>query len=235
MPTPNRTEEFPVARLRQTAIIGTAALAVLAMGTAPASAATTTIRQGSATADPYAGNVQASLLGTATVSTSIGEGSCTESTMTGSIQSDGSDLSVTSATFSGDGGGPCSGTTSATIETLNLPWTGGSVAYDAGHTGGRDATVTIANFSVRATVDIFGGITCEFGGNLTANGFNGDNASRPDTGSSEAQVGVQNAQVSKTGGSFLCPSTATVSATYALKGESVAGSGDFDQSLYVTE
>ncbi|TDD80802.1 hypothetical protein E1293_19865 [Actinomadura darangshiensis] len=224
-----------MARIKQTAIIGTAALAVLAAGIAPASAAAgTTIRKGSATADAYSGNVQASLLGTATVSTSIGDGSCTESTMTGSINSDGSDLSVSSATFSGDNGGACSGTTSATIETQNLPWTGGSVAFDAGHTNGRDGTVTIANFSVKATVDIFGGITCEFGGNLTANGFNGDNASRPDTGSSEAQVGVQGAQVSKTGGSFLCPGTATVTANYALTGETTAGSGTYDQSLYVT-
>ncbi len=83
-------------------------------------------------------------------------------------------------------------------------------------------------------MNLFGGITCEFGGNLTANGYNGDNASRPDTSSSDAQVGVQNAQVSKTGGSFLCPGTATVSATYALRGETTAGSGTYDQALYIT-
>lgn len=224
-----------MARMRQTAIIGTAALAVLAAGIAPATAAAgTTIRKGSAAADAYSGNVQAALLGTATVSTSIGDGSCSESTMLGSINSDGSGLSISSATFSGDNGGPCAGSTSATIETQNLPWTGGNVTFDAGHTGGRDATVTIANFSVKATVDLFGGITCEFGGNLTANGYNGDNPSRPDTGSGDAQVGVQNAQVSKTGGSFLCPGTASVTATYALKGETSAGSGAYDQPLYVT-
>jgi hypothetical protein len=234
MPTPNRTEEFPVARLRQTAIIGTAAVAVLAAGLAPAYAAGTTIRQGSATAGAYSGNVQASLLGTATVSTSIGSGSCSESTMTGSINSDGSGLAISSASFSGEGGGDCSGSVSSTIETQNLPWTGGDVTYDSGHTNGRDATVTIRNFSVKATVNIFGGITCEFGGTLTADGFNGDNASRPDTGSSDAQVGVQNAQVSKSGGSWLCPGTATVSATYALRGETTAGSGTYDQPLYVT-
>lgn len=223
-----------MARMRQTAIIGTAALAVLAAGVAPAYAAGTTVRKGSATADAYSGNVQASLLGTATVSTSIGSGSCSESTMTGSINSDGSGLAISGASFSGDNGGPCSGSVSSTIETQNLPWTGGNVTYDSGHTGGRDATVTINNFSVSATVDIFGGITCEFGGTLTANGFNGDNASRPDTSSGDAQVGVQNATVSKTGGSFLCPGTATVSATYALRGETTAGSGTFDQALYVT-
>jgi hypothetical protein len=234
MPTPNRTEEYPVARIRQTAIVGTAALAVLAAGVAPAYAAGTTIRQGSATAGAYSGNVQASLLGTATVSTSIGSGSCSESTMTGSINSDGSGLAISSASFSGEGGGDCSGSVSSTIETQNLPWTGGDVTYDSGHANGRDASVTIRNFSVKATVNILGGITCEFGGNLTASGYNGDNASRPDTGSSDAQVGVQNAQVSKTGGSFFCPGTATVSATYALRGETSAGSGTYDQPLYVT-
>ncbi|NKZ08674.1 hypothetical protein [Actinomadura latina] len=221
-------------RIRQTALVGTAALAVLAAGVAPAYAAGTTIRKGSATADAYSGNVQASLLGTATVSTSIGSGSCSESTMTGSINSDGSGLAISSASFSGDNGGPCAGTTSATIQTQNLPWTGGDVTYDSGHSNGRDATVTIRNFSVKATVNIFGGITCQFGGTLTANGYNGDNASRPDTGSADAQVGVQNAQVSKTGGSWLCPGTATVSANYALRGETAAGSGTFDQALYVS-
>ena len=224
-----------MARIRQTAIIGTAALAALAMGVAPAYAAGTTVRAGSATAGAYSGNVEASLLGTATVSTSIGSGSCSESTMTGSINSDGTGLAISGASFSGAGGGPCAGTVSATIETQNLPWTGGNVTYDAGHTGGRDATVTINNFSVKATVNIFGGITCEFGGTLTANGFNGDNAARPDTSSSDAQVGVQNAKVGKTGGSFFCPGTATVSANYALRGETTAGSGTFDQALYVTD
>ncbi|WP_131732994.1 hypothetical protein [Actinomadura formosensis] len=224
-----------MARTRQTMLVGTAALALLAAGITPATAATgTTIRKGSATAGAYAGNVQASLLGTATVSTSIGSGSCNESTMTGSINSDGSNLTVTSATFSSNGGGPCSGSSTSTITARNLPWTGGNVTYDAGHTNGRDATVTIANFSVRAVVDMFGGITCDFGGNLTADGFNGDNASRPDKSNTDAQVSVQNAKVTKTGGSFLCPGTATVTATYALRGETTAGSGTFDQTLYVT-
>ncbi|MEV0661987.1 hypothetical protein ACIBI3_13265 [Actinomadura luteofluorescens] len=224
-----------MARIRQTAIVGTAALAVLAAGVAPAYAAGTTIRRGSATAAAYSGNVQASLLGTATVSSSIGSGSCSQSTMTGSINSDGSALNVAAATFTGTGGGPCSGSTSSTITAQNLPWTGGNVTFDAGHTGGRDATVTIANFKVKAVVDIFGGITCVFGGNLTANGYNGNNASRPDTTSGEAQVGVKNATVNKqSGSSFLCPSTATVTATYALRGETVAGSGTYNQSLYVT-
>lgn len=223
-----------MARIRQAAVIGTAAVAVLAAGVSPAAAATTTIRAGSAAAAPYAGNVQASLLGVATVSTSIGSGSCDESTMTGSVNSDGTGLAIAAASFSGANGGPCSGTTSSTITAQNLPWTGGAVAHDPNGTRGRDASVTIANFRVQAVVDLFGGITCVFGGTLTADGFNGDNPNRPDTSNGQAQVGVAGATVSKQGGSFLCPSTATVTATYELLGESTPGSGTYDQPLYVT-
>ncbi|GAA2576383.1 hypothetical protein SMC26_12375 [Actinomadura fulvescens] len=223
-----------MARIRQTATIGVAALALVAVAAPPASAVTTTVRKGSATADPYAGNVRATLLGNASVSTSIGNGTCNQSVMNGSIQSNGSALSISSATFNTNGG-PCTGTASATITAQNTPWTGGSVTWDPAHTGGRDAGVTIANFKIRAVVDIFGGITCYFGGNLTANGFNGDNPARPVTSNSQAQVGVSNATVNRqSGGSFLCPSTATVNATYQLLGESAPGSGSFTQSLYVT-
>ncbi|MFA1547310.1 hypothetical protein [Actinomadura chokoriensis] len=219
-----------MAQIRQTAIIGTAALAVLAAGITPASAATTTIRKGSGSAAAYSGNVQAALLGTATVSTSIGSGSCSQSTMTGSINSNGTGLSIASASF-----GNCTGTAATTITPQNLPWTGGSVVYDSAHTGNRDAAVTIANFKVKAVVDLFGGITCVFGGSLTANGYNPDNANRPVTSNNQAQVGVNGAKVSKQSGSnLLCPSTATVTATYQLRGETTAGSGTFNQALYVT-
>ncbi|MEU5878553.1 hypothetical protein [Spirillospora sp. NPDC047279] len=224
-----------MAHIRQAVTVGIAAMAVVAVAAPPASAVTTTIRKGSAAADAYSGAVRASLLGTASVSTSIGSGSCSESTMTGSIQANGSGLTINSASFSGAGGGPCTGTTSSTITTENLPWTGGNVTWDPAHASGRDAGVTISNFRVKAVVNIFGGITCYFGGNLTANGFNGDNASRPVASNSQAQVGVTNAVVNRqSGGSFLCPSTATVNATYQLLGETVAGSGTYDQSLYVT-
>ncbi|GAA4079676.1 MULTISPECIES: hypothetical protein [Actinomadura] len=222
--------------LRRTAVLGVASLAALALAVPTASAATTTIRKGSAAAAPYSGNVRASLLGTASVTTSLGTGSCNQSTMTGSIQSNGTGLAINSASFATDGG-PCSGSISSTITPENFPWSGGSVVYDTAHTGGRDAAVTIANFRVRAVVNIFGGITCIYGGNLTANGFNPDNPARGDTTVAEAQVGVRNATVNKisSGSNFLCPSTATVTANYKLLGETTAGSGTYDQKLYVTQ
>ncbi|WP_067817135.1 hypothetical protein [Actinomadura kijaniata] len=223
-----------MARIRQSVLASAVALATVALVAPPASAATTTIRKGSATAAPYAGNVRASLLGNATVSTSLGGGSCNRSTMTGSVNSDGTGMTITQAAFTNDPGPACPGDTgSVTVTTQNLPWSGGSVVYDAAHTGGRDAVVTIANFRVRAVASILGGITCYYGGNLVANGYNPDNPNRPVTSVAQAQVGVNNATVARqSGGSFLCPSTATVTATYTLQGETAPGT--FNQTLYVT-
>ncbi|MFG1999669.1 hypothetical protein ACGFNU_11030 [Spirillospora sp. NPDC048911] len=223
-----------MARIRHTVTVGITALAVVAVAAPPASAVTTTVRKGSATADAYTGNVRASLLGEATVTTSIGSGSCNQSTMTGSIGTGGANLSISSVSFNTNGG-PCSGSVSSTITPQNLPWTGGNVTWDSAHTGGRDATVLISNFKIKAVVDLLGGITCYFGGNLTANGFNGDNPSRPVTSNDQAQVGVKDAVVNRqSGGNFFCPSTATVNATYQLQGETTPGSGTYDQPLYVT-
>ncbi|GAA3237270.1 hypothetical protein [Actinocorallia longicatena] len=221
---------------RQLAAAVAMAATALAVG-APAHAATTTVKRvpgGTA----YSGAVQALLLGTATVSTSIGSGSCNSSTMTGSVNSNGTGLSIASATFAWTPSPPgpgCQGSTTSTVTSQNTPWTGGNVTY-APVSGGRDATVTIANFRVKAVVNLFGGITCIYGGTIVANGFNGTNPARPVPGNGEAQAGLSGATVNKisSGSSFLCPGTATVSGTYQLKGEVTAGSGVFNQSLQVT-
>ncbi|MQY02706.1 hypothetical protein [Actinomadura macrotermitis] len=223
-----------MAHFRQAVVLGAAALTALAVAAPPASAATTTIRKGSAAAAPYSGNVRASLLGTASVTTSLGSGTCNSSTMSGSIQSNGSALNITAASFTNVPGPACpGGGGTVTVTTLNLPWTGGSVVYDSAHTANRDAAVTIAGFKVKAVASILGGITCYFGGNLTANGYNPDNPNRPNTSVAAAEVGVNGATVSKQSGSnFLCPATATVTATYQLQGETTAG--NYNQQLYVT-
>jgi len=225
-----------VARVRKLVTVGAAVVAAAALAAPPASAATTTIRKGSATADPYSGNVQASLLGTAEVSTSLGGGSCNQSTMTGTAGSDGTNLNISAATFANDPGPGCpGGGGTVTVTTENLPWSGGSAVFDGSHAGGRDAVITIAGFRVKAVASILGGITCYYGGSLTADGFNPDNPGRTDTSVAEAQVSVKNATVQKQdGGNFLCPATATVTANYKLLGETTAGSGTFDQTLYIT-
>jgi hypothetical protein len=213
----------------------TAVAATATLVAAPsASAATTTIRRGTATAAAYSGNVQGSLLGTATVSTSLGSGSCTSSTLSGTIASNGTGLNISGATFSSPPSANCTGAISSTI-TAVVPWNGGNVTY-APVAGGRDATILLANVKVKAVVNIFGGITCYYGGNITANGWNPTNAARPVTSSPEAQAGLSNATINKisSGSNLLCPSTAQVSGTYALKGEVTAGSGVYNQTLFVT-
>jgi len=212
----------------QLGLTGLAATAALGLTATAAAAATTTIHSGSATGPAYSGSVTASLLGTATVATSLGSGSCTSSTLTGSISSNGTGLNISSATFTGTGsGGACAGSgISATVTAQNLPWSGGSAVYSP-VSGGKDANITIANFKVKAVVNILGGITCYYGGNLTAPGYNPNNPNKP-VSSTHAETAINGASVSLASGSnFFCPGTATVTATYAL-----TGAGGVD--LYVT-
>lgn len=227
-----------MARVRSIVTVGVAVLTAATLATPPASAATTTIRKGSATGGPYTGNVQATLLGDASVTTSLGGGSCNQSTMSGSIGSDGTGLNIAAASISNDPGPACpGGGGTVTVTTEALPWSGGGAVFDDSHAGGRDAAVTIAGFRVKAVASILGGITCYYGGSLTANGFNPDNPARTDASVAEAQVSENAAEVQKQdgdGASFLCPATASVTANYKLMGESTPGSGVFDQTLYIT-
>lgn len=211
-----------------------AVAAALVVGSATAStAAGTGIHAGSATGPLFSGNVKASLLGTATVTTSLGGGSCNQSTMMGSVNSGGAG-SITSASFTNNPGPACpGGGGTVAVTAQGLPWTA-TVAYDGAHTGGRDGTLTLAGFKVQAVASILGGITCYYGGTVTANGYNADNANRPDTTVAQAQVKLNNVSISKlSGGNFLCPATATVTSAYQLVGESSPGSGSYTTQLWV--
>ncbi len=171
----------------------------------------------------FAGNVQASLLGTATVTTSLGGGSCTSSTLNGSLASGGG-LNVSAAAFSS-----CSG---ATVTAQNLPWNGGNITA-AAVSGGRDGTATIAGLRLKAVVTILGSsVTCIYGGNVTGNAYNGTNPARPVTSNNQFQIALNNASASKqSGSSFLCPGSASVTATSQLQGESSPGSGVYNQVI----
>lgn len=198
-----------MSRIRNLAMVGVASAAVVALAAPPASAASTSIRSGSASGPLYSGGVNATNLGTITVSTVLGAGSCPTSTMTATINSDGTGLRVSAASFTG-----CTGPTgAATVAAQNLPWTGGSVVYAP--SGGADGTITIANFRVNA---VFSGISCTYGGTLSGRGYNPNNPNRPNTSVAHAQAKITGASVSKVGGSFLCPGTATVTAAYRLVG-----------------
>lgn len=202
-------------RIRQlAALTGATALALTAIG-APAYAGTTEIRKVS-DGSLYSGSAQATLIKSLVVSGG-GTTTCTTASLGGTIDSDGNPLSISSASVSG-----CSGVASS-ISFLSLPWSG-NVTY-APVSGGRDGTITLNSFTVSATVF---GVTCTYGGNVTANGYNGSNANRPVTTNSEAQVNMAGITVNKTSGIFLCPSSATITqGVFQLTGSS-------GQSLYVT-
>ncbi|GAA0963509.1 hypothetical protein [Actinocorallia libanotica] len=204
-------------RIRQlAALTGAAALALTAVG-APAYAAGTEIHRTDTSPHAlFAGNAQAGLLGNLVVNGG-GTTTCTSATLTGSVDSDGDPLTMSSASVSG-----CSGIASA-ITFLNLPWTG-TVQRTTGTT--HDAIITLNGFSVRATVTLFGlTVNCTYGGTATAKGYNATNAARPVTSNNQAQVDMSGVTITRTGGSFPCPSSATIqTGAFQLRGEgSTAG------------
>ncbi|GAA2129716.1 hypothetical protein [Actinomadura napierensis] len=199
-----------MSRVRKLAVVGAASASVLALTMAPASAAGTTIHSGSSTGPAYSGGVVATNLGNVSVVTSLSNATCTSAIQNGTINSDGTALNVTSASFSG-----CTSSLgSVTVTAQSLPWTGGSVVY-APVAGGKDGTITVANYTVGATVF---GLSCVYSGTLTGNGYNPDNPTRPDTSVAQAQAQITNGTVTKKSGSFLCPGTATVTAAFQLVG-----------------
>ncbi|MEU6748597.1 hypothetical protein ABZ914_20470 [Spirillospora sp. NPDC046719] len=199
-----------MSRVRKLAVVGAASASVLALAIAPASAATTTIHSGSQTGPLYSGGVVATNLGNVSVVTSLSNATCTSAIQNGTINSDGTALNVTSASFTG-----CTSSLgTVTVTAQNLPWTGGSVVY-APVSGGRDGTITVAHYTVGATVF---GLSCVYSGTLTGDGFNPNNSHRPDTSVAQAQAKITNGTVSKLSGSALCPATATVTAAFKLVG-----------------
>ncbi|MWA07369.1 hypothetical protein F8568_045005 [Actinomadura sp. LD22] len=201
--------------IRNLAVMGAASASVLALAVSPASAATTHIHSGSITGPDFSGAVVATNLGSISVQTSLSNATCTSAVQNGTIESDGTDLTVTSATFSG-----CtSDLGSVTVTAQNLPWNGGSVTYtreESDPPGGPDGTLTVANYTVGAKVSFF---NCIYSGTLTGNGYNPDNPDRPDPSVNQAQAEIVNGVVSKTSDSFfLCPDKATVNAAYQLVG-----------------
>jgi len=205
-------------RIRQlAALTGAAALALTAVGT-PAYAGTTEIREVAPPNNPYSGpatgtltgnlSVQAEILGSTTTTT------CTSASLSGSVDSDGEPMSITSASVSG-----CSGLASSI--TFNTPWTGDLVyAPDLGT--GRDAVLTLDDFSVQATVRIgLIQVNCVYGGTVSVDGFNG-------SGTNPAWVDMAGTVIENTGGSFLCPDEATITAGVF----ELTGSGG--KLLYVT-
>jgi hypothetical protein len=81
---------------------------------------------------------------------------------------------------------------------------------------------------------VLGPITCTYSGTLTGNGYNPTNTARPVTSVTQAELSLTNAPVTKVSGSGVCATSASITAVYQVQGETIAGSGVFNQALAVT-
>ncbi|ROO87144.1 hypothetical protein EDD29_4736 [Actinocorallia herbida] len=210
-----------------------AALTVVAM-TATAALATTTVRRDTSGGAAYSGNYQILNVGPMTVTASGFSASCTGADLRGTLTSAGAGTLATANVT-----GCTSPFGAATVTFQGLPATG-TLTY-APVAGGRDASLTFTkaanpNFKVKA---VMGLLTCYYGfgttvTSLTFNVFNGTNANRPIPASTQLQGAMQNASLDKlSGSSLLCPSGAVANANGEARGEVTAGSGVFNQKLYV--
>ncbi|MEU4831680.1 hypothetical protein [Streptosporangium sp. NPDC023615] len=218
-----------------------AAVTALVLAPLPASAATTTIHRDNAAGAAYSGNVRATLIAPVSVSTSLGTATCNTGTIDSTIQSNGTALNVSTFSFSNVPGPTCPNSAggSSTVSPVGLPWNGGSVVHGA-VSGGRDAVLTLQGVKVSSvTTGWFGTISCVYrgsgpGNSIALNAFNSDNAARPVPAVAQAQAKATSYSLTKDSGSFLCPGTASYTATFQLLGETVAGSGVYDQRLHIT-
>ncbi|HEX2314555.1 MAG TPA: hypothetical protein VHJ17_12510 [Thermomonospora sp.] len=220
-----------------------AACALTALTALPASAATTTVRKDTATGAPYSGNWRITTVGPLNFSTVIlGQqvtAVCDDAQLTGTVTSTGAGeltgASVGECTTSG-------GISAGGITFGELPEIQGQVTY-APVPGGRDGTLDFAEGITIKLEGVFLGVkrTCYYGlrgrdgGGLAFDIFNRDNPNRPLPGLDDAQGTMVDATAYKLPGSALiCPNTGTGSGRGIARGETVPGSGVFDQKLYVT-
>lgn len=163
----------------------------------PAAAVPGTVRTGSTGGAAYSGAVKTSLVGSATIVAGGVSATCTAITINGTTTSGGA------VTFTAPGSFSC-----GTAVTLGSGATG-NLAYNA---AGSKASLT--NFKLTAIVG--GLVSCTYGGNFT-----NLPVSNPVT------IALNGVVANKTAGSFLCPSSATITANIALQ----TGAG---AALYLT-
>ncbi|TDB93999.1 hypothetical protein [Actinomadura sp. 7K534] len=222
-----------------------AASAALAMTAGTASAATTTIREETATGAPYSGNWQVTTVGTLDFAvTFLGSqvtGSCEDATLQGTVESTGAgELTAASIGACQTSNGLSSPATD--LDLSEVPDRSGSVTY-APVANGRDGVLSIAaglSFKIEGQVLGFT-VTCFYGfqtggtPGLAFDVYNRDNPNRPLPGHDDAQGAAGNITlVRQAGSSALCPSNGTGSGSAIARGESNPGSGVFDRKLYIT-
>ncbi|MDP9870247.1 MULTISPECIES: hypothetical protein [Streptosporangium] len=227
-------------RLRNLVLAVTAV--VLALTSVPTSAwaATTKIHRNDQFGALYSGKVRATLIGNVSISTSLATATCNVGVIDGTVQSDGTMLNVLAYNFSNSPGPQCPNSAGgqSTVTAVGLPWNNGNVTY-APVPNGRDGTIALNSVKVTSTsTGWFGTINCTYrgsgaGNSIVLDAFNPTNTNRPQP-VVQAQARAVNYSLNKDSGSFLCPGTATFSATFQLLGETTANSGVYDQKLHLT-
>ncbi|WP_168221388.1 hypothetical protein [Actinomadura sp. WMMA1423] len=223
----------------------TAAAAALALAVPAASAATTTIREETATGAPYSGNWQVATVGALQFSVDyLGAkitGTCDSARLQGTVQSTGAgELTAASMGACRTSNGLSS--PASDLDLSEMQDKSGQVAYDP-VAGGRDGVLSI-NGGLRFKMEgkILGiTVTCYYGfrtgstDGLRFDVYNRDNPNRPLPAQDDAQGRSDDITlVRQSGSSALCPSNGKGSGSAIARGESTPGSGVFDRKLYLT-
>lgn len=177
------------------------ALGALALTAAAPAHAVTLVKQSDGS--PYSGKVTASLMSmTLAFSSSLRNVTCNQSSMSATAVSDGSDVDVTAASFTYDGGACLNSDSGTTALTATTPWANGSFTLN---------TLTLMGVKVKT---VGAGLTCYWKGA----GTGGSVTLATTNGPTDLEARAASARfVKDTGSSFLCPSTATMTGTYILR------------------
>lgn len=177
------------------------AICALALVAATPGQAATLVKQSDGS--PYSGKVTASLTSmTLVFSSSLRNVTCNQSSMSGTTVSDGSDVDVTAASFTYDGGACLNSDSGTTALTATTPWSNGSFTL---------TTLTLMGIKVKT---VGSGLTCYWkgagtGGSVTLSITNGP---------TDLEARASSLRfVRDTGSSFLCPSSATMTGTYIFR------------------
>jgi hypothetical protein len=177
------------------------ALGALALTAAAPAEAVTLVKRSDGTA--YSGTVDGTLSSaTLLFASSLRNVTCNQSTLKGAAVANGSDVDVTGATFTYNGGACLNSDSGTTALNAITPWANGTFTT---------RTLTLAGVRVQT---VGSGLTCYWKGA----GTGGSISLSITNGSADLIATASNAQlVRDTGSSFLCPSSATMSGSYILR------------------
>jgi hypothetical protein len=177
------------------------ALGALALTAATPAQAVTLVKRSDGSA--YSGKVTGTLTSlTLVFSSSLRNVTCNQSSLSATAVSNGSDVDVTAASFTYDGGACLNSDSGTTALTATTPWSNGNFTL---------TTLTLMGVKVKT---VGSGLTCYWKGS----GTGGSITMSVSNGAADLEAKASSLQFTRdTGSSFLCPSTATMTGTYVLR------------------